>query len=107
MMQRMRQLGGKSISDQWIVLPDANAESEIPPPPTELRHVLYNNSVKTPKEIALDLGQSVLGNKRTLFNRLRDCPNATKVDDDTFKYHRRIFVGEDATRTGIPRWVVL
>ena len=51
--------------DQWIVLPDANAESEIPPPPTttELRRVLYNNLVKTLKEIALDLGQLVSGNK--------------------------------------------
>ena len=55
-----------------------------------------------------DLGQSVSGNKRTLFNRLRDCQNATKVDDDTFEYQKQMVVGEDGvTRPAVPRWVIL
>ena len=101
--------------DEWIVLADANAEEQseiIPPlpPPTELIRVLYSKcSVKALKEIAMhDLGQSVSGNKRTLFNRLRDCQNATKVDDDTFEYQKQMVVGEDGvTRPAVPRWVIL
>ena len=56
----------------------------------------------------MDLGQSVSGNKRTLFNRYWDCPNATKVDNDTFKYEKQMVVGEDGVmRPAVPNRVIL
>ncbi len=74
----------------------------------ELIRVLRSKClVKVLKEIAIDLGQSVLGNKRTLFNSLQDCPNATKVNNNTLEYQTWIVVGEDAKRPAIPTWVIL
>ena len=70
-----------------------------------MRHVVFQTSmIKVLKEVANELKCATAGTKRVLFDRLRDCPDVTRVGEDAFDYqHVKVAGGQQ----GVPMWVIL
>ena len=95
---------------EWTTLTDdlemGNADDEVAALPAEVVEtrniVLQKTNVKTLKSIALRFSMSHHGNKRALFDRIRDSPHATKVSADEFQYRHSTAAGER-----VPTWIIL
>jgi hypothetical protein len=94
---------------EWTTLTDdlemGNADDEVAalPKVVETRNiVLQKTNVKTLKSIALRFSISHYGNKRALFDCIRDSPHATKVSADEFQYRHSTAAGER-----VPTWIIL